>query len=169
MKKIPAAIVVAWLGLGSLCMAGQPDSDRVQQIISACGQTANSYAYIRDRLMYEAYGNLFTDDAVFAIGTAEVVRRAANIGALKSRGASETTRHFITPVPMEVTGNDSATGISYLTLYATAGAPVAGKPLGIAGPAVVGEYHDEFRMTDAGCRFSARRVKLVFTGTKPKQ
>ncbi len=167
MRKTPASIAIACLAIGSLCLAGQPDNDRTQQIISACSQTASSYAYVRDRLMYKAYGNLFTDDAVFAIGPNEVVGRAAIVAALKSRGAGKTNRHFIIPVHMEVIDHERAKAISYVALYSATGALAAGKPLQIDGPAVVGEYHDEFRMSDAGCKFSARRVKLVFTTTKP--
>ncbi len=169
MRLLHSAIGITTLGIVIACraMAGPVDAEWTREVISACNETAGRYAWLRDRLEYEAYGDLFTEDGVFAIGSQETVGRGAIIEALKARGADQTTRHVITPVRIEVIDRQRATGISYLQLYSATGRQQGDEPLGIQGPAAIAEYHDEFRMTDAGCKFAARRVKLIFIAAQP--
>ena len=144
---------------------GQPQECQEQRLLAACAATANSYPYSRDRLLYEEYGALFTQDAVFQIEGGPISSgRAAIVEALKLRGPNTLTRHYNKVVHMQATDEKSAEGISYVTVWMrSAGQMEAGDNI-VKAPFVVGEYHDNFRWQDGRCLISKRFVKIVFRG-----
>ena len=146
-------------------------------MVAACTHTANVYPYYRDELMYEEYGNLFAEDAVFTLKGNEVVGREKIVKALKIRGPKTVTRHISNVVSMEVISDTEIRGVSYLTLYSAplktqkrpytnhdeSGVSSIKQPKRIAGPKLVGEYHDTFEIDENGdCKIASRRVDVIF-------
>jgi len=136
---------------------------REQKLIAACSATADRYPYVRDRLLYEEYGDLMTEDAVFQIeGQPEVRGRTAIVDALRERGPKVNMRHLSRVVHMQAIGEDSAQGISYVNIWREFKTDTGGQNESSAGPWLLGEYHDRFRMEQDKCRISHRFVKIVF-------
>ncbi len=133
----------------------------------ACTQTANSYPFSRDRLDYDAYGALFTDDAVFdlsAIGAGRLVGREAIVAALKARGPAAVTRHINQVVKMEAVDATHARGVSYVVVYAVPADRMAAGSTAVSQPLVVAEYHDQFVWAAGRCQIQERRLQMVFDG-----
>lgn len=154
--KLLALLAVAW--------GGQPadvSDERARLMQDACAALVLEYADSRDRLDYEAYGSLFTEDAIFEFAGQETQGRQAIVNALKERGAQMVTRHFSTPVAFEPTSHSEARGVAYLQLFR---APAGGEtPHTYAEPPLIAEYHDEYHVADSNCRFKARRIKLIMS------
>lgn len=135
------------------------------KIIESCTATANRYPYSRDRLLYDEYGALFTEDAVFQIeGGLEVIGRPAIVQALRERGATAITRHVSHVVSIETNDDTTASGISYVTIWRADARSMQAGDNTVASPFVVGEYHDEFKIQDQRCLISKRLVRIVFQG-----
>jgi len=166
-------IVAFSLMLLSACVTGGPITNNYQNCttpeckqhaaVQACTVTANSYPYVRDQLLYEEYGALFTDDAVFQIEqTPAVVGRAAIVQALKKRGPATPTRHMNHVVSMQALDDSTASGISYGTVW-RAGKNEQGEPSkSVSGPWLVVEYHDDFRIEAGRCVIAKRLIKIIF-------
>lgn len=134
-------------------------------LLETCTGAANSYPYARDRLLYDEYGALFTENAVFQIaGGPEIVGREAIIAALRERGPLATMRHISRVVRINATGESTAEAISYVTIWRGDATP---GDQAVSGPWIMGEYHDEFQMQDRRCLISRRLVKIVFQATAP--
>lgn len=155
------------MGLESLILLafawGNPPADiapqRADTMRQACAELVVQYAYSRDRLDYETYGNLFTEDAIFALAGQATKGRQAIVDALRARGTQNLTRHFSTPVSFEATSETQAKGLAYLQLFrAPAGTKLPGTYT--EGP-LIAEYHDEYEVIGSTCRFRSRRIKLV--------
>ena len=56
--------------------------------------------------------------------------------------------------------NGRATGISYVAVYAAPG--VEGQIQNLEGPAIIGNYVDEFERTSEGWRIASRRLDVAF-------
>lgn len=142
------------------CDSADNEACKVQLMLRSCAATANRYPYVRDRLLYEEYGALFTENAEFKIdGGSAAIGRAAIVQALRDRGPARAMRHTNTVVQMQATGEDTASGISYVTIWRSnnnASKPAEGEPW------VQGEYHDEFKIQDEQCLIAKRFVKIVF-------
>ena len=137
----------------------QADIERIQR---ACTDLSIGYARAIDFRDYDAFLELFTDDAVLDAG-----RRLDGLGAIRAslrrRPDELRSRHVISNVFIDVLSPEEARGISYLTLYRHHGAAsLTPQPVPLAGPAAVGHYEDRFRRTARGWLFSARRLHLAF-------
>ena len=132
----------------------------------ACTDTANQYPYSRDRLLYEEYAELFTQDASFQIeGNPKVQGREAIVNALKSRGPNKVTRHINNVVDMRVTGPQSLEGVSYVQVWSVdRDAYDEGKNT-VSSPWIIGEYHDKFEMDEGRCLIKERFVKIIYQGS----
>lgn len=148
-----------------------------EALIELCTQTVNRYAYSRDRLLYDKYGRLFSEDASFQLGSQPVTQgREAIVEALRKRGPLVPTRHFSQVVDMQVLSDKSVKGLSYVTVYKY---PQSGsateletslgsgttahrtKGLGTIGPWIVAEYHDTFSVVSGQCLIESRRVEII--------
>ena len=76
------------------------------------------------------------------------------------RARSVLSRHVSTNALVDVTGPDTARGISYATVYKHEGHEGGEAPL--EGPESIVEYRDEFVRTPAGWRIAVRRSTSVF-------
>ncbi len=152
---------------GGCASLGPSDAPATTALVSACTQTANSYPYSRDRLDYEAYGDLFAPDAVFdltTIGAGELVGREAIVSALKARGPAAVTRHINQVVTMEAVDAAHARGLSYVVVYAVPADAMAAGNSAVSQPLVVAEYHDQFVWLSGRCQIERRRLEVIFDG-----
>lgn len=135
--------------------------------IIACTNTANSYAYSRDRLDFATYGSLFTENAKFIMpgkdGKTTLNGRDAIVNAAKQRGGNTETRHVSQVVDMQKMDDNTLRGVSYLVFYGVPKADFSDGQASISGPRLVAEYHDEFTIENGMCKFTSREVKIVFT------
>ena len=144
---------------------GHQQECQKHDLLAACAATANSYPYSRDRLLFDEYAALFTQDAVFQIEGGPISNgRAAIVEALKLRGPKAVTRHYNKVVQMQATGQNTAQGISYVTVWMRSAEQMQASDNIVKAPFVVGEYHDKFRWQDGRCLIAKRFVKIVFRG-----
>lgn len=166
MKKILTNTLIAVLLSPNLAAANECDAECEAKIIQACTYTSNHYPYPRDRLMYEEYGALFTEDATFGLEGSKLQKgREEIIAAMKERGGKLVTRHLTQVVKMEVTSPTTAEGVSYLTLLRKEDDKYQNGDTSFPSPQIFGEYHDKFEMEGDKCLFKQRLIKLVFKPT----
>lgn len=125
---------------------------------------ALSFAYARavDFRDYDAFVELFTEDGVLEVG-APLAGRQAIRDAIMQRPDQLKSRHVLTNVFIDVQDENTARGISYLTLYRHHGPEsLEPGPIEFDGPAAVGHYEDQFVRTADGFRFKRRRLHLAF-------
>lgn len=146
------------------CQAGDQQC-QAQKTIDACTRTANQYPYSRDRLLFDEYADLMTEDAVFQIeGGPQLVGREAIVGALRERGVASEVRHISQVVRMVAKAEDSAQGLSYVMVWGVDAQSVAKGNNQVSQPLAIAEYHDEFKIEAGICRISNRLVKIIFEG-----
>ena len=121
----------------------------------ACRQLVMDYAWYRDHPDADAYAALFTEDAELSIlGETFKGREAITQRLTASTGS---TAHLMSTVRINKVDDDTATGVSYVTVYT---APPGPGPHTVSGYAAIGEYHDDFRKTDAGWQIKKRVLVL---------
>lgn len=132
----------------------------------ACMKLQAQYGVFADRGDVEGFTNLFAPDGSVAVPEApafvghDAIR--ASIQALGAMGV--TMRHVLTNNVVDVTGPDTATGVSYLTVWNSTAPADDSEQRPIALPATMGEYADTFRRTPEGWRFQSRVLTRVFRG-----
>lgn len=133
------------------------------QIERACERLQIAYCHVIDHGSAADVGDMFTDDGVWAAGK----REFAGIDALRSNfrnrqdNRERRSRHVCSNALIDVQDADNATGTVYLILYRHDD-PDDARTRPAALPEMVGAYHDTFRRTDAGWRFSRRDVVIDF-------
>lgn len=138
------------------------DTD-IERIERACTALSISFARAIDFRDYDAFVELFTEDAVLDTGQPldglDAIR-----ASLAGRDDRLRTRHVITNVFVDVLNADEARGIAYLTLYRHHWDDnLRPGPAPSAGPAAVGHYEDRFARTARGWRFRSRRLHVAFS------
>lgn len=105
---------------------------------------------------------LFTDDAVWESNEARAEGRA-ELDAMFSAepDGGRTSRHVASNMAVTITADDTATGLSYFTLYRQIGEKPRIPDLD-EQPIILGSYHDDFRLTSDGWRISHRRAEVGF-------
>ena len=153
-----------------------PDTDLApikRMIIErACEQLSIAYAHAVDFRDYDAFVELFTDDALLDLGV-RIKGKNAIRESMQKRSEEIRSRHVLTNISIEVQDSRHARGISYLTLYRHVGTESlrAEIPVPSTVPTAVGHYEDAFVLTDAGWRFKARTLHVAFripNAIKPK-
>jgi hypothetical protein len=130
-------------------------------IRSKCRQTVIDYAHFADTRAMREYANLFTKNgvAIFRDGTFrgpdEIYARFA------AMDKNTITRHLMSSIRIIPTGDNTATGISYLHLAIAATAEGHTGPLP-AQNLLIQEYHDQFVMQDGNCKFTRRESIPIF-------
>jgi hypothetical protein len=108
-------------------------------------------AYLGDQGAPEDYRNVYAPDATWQLGEAtqsgadEIVAAAATRRAEGVSGPGTGTRHLVTPLTIEVTG-DTAMSVSYFVFLS--GTTIA----------TTGTYHDELTRTGQGWRITRRDI-----------
>jgi len=131
-----------------------------------CARLVYAYCQLIDVYDYDAFVQLWAEDAVWET-RAGVCKGPAEIRKyLDSRAAGVTGRHHCTNVIVDVVDANTARGRSYFMYYVgTPGA--AGGAAILSGPAVAGEYVDQFKLTPKGWRF-AHRGTVMTMAAPPK-
>lgn len=138
-----------------------------QSIELACSKLCNQFAVFNDAGNYNDLAALFIEEGRYARPTDPdnfVSGRAAILAAFKARPKDKITRHLISNIVVTVTSPTTAQGLCYVTLFNGSTSNPAEKFGFKANSAVlIGEYHDEFVLTEAGWKFSQRGGRLVLT------
>lgn len=127
------------------------DDDQRAAIERACERLVIRYTHSIDLNKREALAEVFCEDAI--IDTAGLVRRGREILA-PPPGPALLMRHICSNILIDVLDERRATGVSYLLAYVQA--PEDGE---LRLPAVLGEYYDEFILTENGWRIANRRFQ----------
>jgi 3-phenylpropionate/cinnamic acid dioxygenase small subunit len=138
----------------------------------ACEQLSVAYARAVDFRDYDAFVELFADDALLDLGM-QIKGKQAIRESMQKRSDEIRSRHVLTNISVEVQDSQHARGISYLTLYRHVGTESlrAEIPVPTTLPTAVGHYEDVFVLTPAGWRFKTRTLHVAFrnpSSVKPK-
>jgi hypothetical protein len=136
------------------------DTEIATYVESACRRLVTLFAHHLDHRRFGEVAALFAEDGVWH-RRGESMRGPAQILAfLEQRAATVVERHVMTGTLVEQLSDTTCAAASYVTILRTDHA-VDDVPT-IRGPVVFGEFHDKFRLTDDGWRFSYRSSKAVF-------
>jgi len=127
-----------------------------------CEALSIAYARYVDFQDYDAFVDLFTQDAHLDAGGPldgkDNIRRA-----MARRPDTLRARHVLTNIHIDVVDSNTATGISYLSLYRHIGPEsVRDEPVEFSAPAAVGHYTDKFERTNDGFRIASRVLSFAF-------
>ena len=123
-----------------------------------CRQVVLDYAYYRDRPDADGVANLFTKDGTFTIGPDTFSSREAIRNRITAAADGPIFRHMMSTIHIEPLSPDSATGISYASVYI---APPGDLPRQVSAYAAIGEYHDTFVREGETCKIKAREFVRV--------
>lgn len=137
--------------------------DRMERIAieHECARLVYGFCNHVDAQEYDDFVALWAPDGVWETWKGPITGPAAIRAYLDARPRAEVSRHHCTNVVIDVIDGTHARGRAYFSFYVARPGTDDGKGPGIlTGPAVVGEYRDEFRLTPAGWRI-ARRGTLI--------
>jgi hypothetical protein len=125
-------------------------------IENECTRLVYAHCHLIDAGDYSAYLELWLEDGVWEMQSGPVSGRAELRKYLDAR-APGVGRHHASNVLIDVIDAHSARGRSSIAYYrgskdAASGAVVC------SGPAMIGDYRDEFRLTPQGWCFARRNV-----------
>ena len=129
----------------------------------ACEQLSLAYARSVDFRDYDAFVELFDDDALLDLGM-RLEGKGAIRESMQKRSNEIRTRHVLTNIFIEVQDSKHARGVSYLTLYRHVGTESirTDVPVPTILPTAVGHYDDVFVLTPKGWRFKSRKLQVAF-------
>ena len=141
------------------------DDDQRMMIEHECERLVMRYCHLVDGGEAGRLPELFTDDGVWASPGTRLVGRGELSAVMNQRQARRDlrSRHVCSTFVCDVIDEDRATGVVYLSLYRRESDPEHEGPVGMSGPAMVGEYRDEFVRTEHGWRINARELIVAFT------
>lgn len=129
-------------------------------IARQCELLAMEFAYAVDHREIDKVVAVFAPDATFE-RRGEILRGHAEIrAAQEKRPAQLVTRHLCSTMRFEVLDAEHATASVYFVLFRHEG-PTQG-PAPLSQPETVGEYQDDYVLTDAGWRIARRVAKAAF-------
>ncbi len=164
MRTITAALLS--LALASGCgAADRADVFTERAIIDACRQLVSDYAIYRDRFDAVNYAATFAEDGELVLPSDTFVGRAAIAARLEAGAGKTRSRHFMSSQRIEVLDARTARGISYAMIFIE---PLPqghadNEPLPTAAPFAIGEYHDQFVLTERGWKFARREFRPAFS------
>jgi hypothetical protein len=128
---------------------------------AACRRLVILFAHHLDHRRFREVAELFTDDGVWH-RRGESMRGPGQILAfLEQRAPTVLERHVMTTVLVEQSTDTTCTASSYAMIFR---ADRTGDEIpAITGPAAIGDFHDRFRLTADGWRFTYRTSEPVFT------
>jgi len=116
------------------------------------------YSLTYDAGQLDAFCDLFTEDAVLQLGILGPVsgREAIRAALAGLMPAADFVAHFTSDDVTEFTGDDTARGTSRFAVH-------YGRNPNMQG---AGTYHDEYRRTAAGWRFTSRTIEFFYMGPR---
>jgi len=130
----------------------------------ACISLITAYTHCADGFQERAaIVDLFTDDGIWESDEARLEGRDALLRFFgdAAAAAGRKSRHVSSNIAVQVTGEDSAEGLSYFTLYRHVGEKPRVPDLD-GQPVIVGQYSDRFVRTHEGWRIAHRRADVGF-------
>lgn len=155
----PSLIVLVSLGCTAAAGAAEP-TNAAAAALEECRDRVMDYAYYWDHGDTEGLSDVFTEDATLKLGGETFSGQKAIVERMARSAPGPEIRHLMSTVRITGSADGGASGVSYVTVY-MAPAPDQGLPE-VDGFALIGEYHDEFRITPDGCRIAARTLVPVF-------
>jgi SnoaL-like domain len=144
--------------LTALLCFGLAPASYAADVYRDCSNLVTDYAYYRDRFDAAGFSNIFTEDASLTVGNQTWVGRDNIRARIEGLDKSGSIRHLMSTIRIEPIDELHASGVSYATIYTA----VAGSN-STEGFAIIGEYHDDFVLTDDGWKISKRELKSVFS------
>lgn len=140
-----------------------PLSDTARWMIEReCEQLSVAYARYLDFRDYDQFVDLFTPEGHLDAGGPIDGRENIRL-AMSKRSDKLRSRHILTNIHIDVIDENTATGISYLSLFRHWGPEsLEDEPIEFDAPAAVGHYSDRFERTDKGFRFASRILSFAF-------
>lgn len=129
--------------------------------VVACQQLVVTLAHLIDHDGLDGIAAVLAPDAVVHLFGQEV-RGATSIGELfKARTQGVVIRHVLSPSEVRVVSADSATALTYVTVYR--GPKTDGSdPLPLTGPINVVEYEDHFSVVAGAWKITRRDIRMIF-------
>ena len=137
------------------------------EIEAACYRLVTDYCHFVDHGEASRIADLFTEDGVWRSPEQTMSGKDELRAGFQARedNKGRMSRHVCNNFRLFEIGENQAKGRVYLTLYRHDGEPGrAFSPLN--GPAVVGEYEDEFVRTEDGWRIKHRAIKVDFVRSR---
>ena len=134
------------------------DQSEILLIKDACESLALLFGRLQDERRHDALADLMTVDATYVRLGVEL--KVDEFIAWVKTTPPNKTRHFVSSTVFSVIEETLAKGITYYTLYLYGGDEDTPYPL--EGPFVVGEYHEEFALTENGWRIGRREARIIF-------
>jgi hypothetical protein len=131
-------------------------------IKDACQSISLRFGRLQDERRYQDLPDLMTPDGTYT-RLGEELPIADFIDWVNTMPPNKT-RHFVTATDMEIVDENSAKGLTYYTLYLYGGDEEPPYPL--AGPFVVGEYHEEFARIGDDWKIKRREARIIFRQRK---
>lgn len=129
---------------------------------SACEALSIAFANGVDHRRYDEVAALFTEDGILNRWGQAIAGRVELRAWLDTRPTNIATRHVCTNFEARRIAPEHAEGFTLFTFYRGAGTDEGGAAIALAGPAMVGEYLDQFRLTQDGWRIARRDIRVVF-------
>jgi ketosteroid isomerase-like protein len=137
------------------------DDNARQHIEQACARCSTQYGNSIDAGDGDGFADLFTEDATLELGPLRLEGQAAIREFAHALEDDQVSSHVFSNIVIDVEDPETATGITYLTLYK--GKSAGGKPImPVPDPAMVGHYEDRFQRTDEGWKIAERRAVVKF-------
>lgn len=128
--------------------------------LDGCRQAVVDYAYYWDQGEVADFAAIFTDDATLSLGGNVFTGRDAIAERLRESGGERVYRHLMTTIKLTAVNETEARGVSYVIVYI--GEPGENGLAAVDGFALIGEYHDTFRIGEDGrCRIAERTLVPV--------
>ncbi|GJM14472.1 MAG: hypothetical protein DHS20C12_28750 [Pseudohongiella sp.] len=144
--------------LALLLYFGIIPASQAADIYRECSNLVIDYAYFRDRYDAQGFSNIFTEDAKLNVLGQTWEGREGIRQRIEGLDKSGTIRHLMTTIRIEQIDETHAKGVSYATIYTSDAGSNSTE-----GFALIGEYHDDFVLTDEGWKISYRELKPVFS------
>ena len=138
------------------------DQSKILLIKDACESVSLQFGRLQDERRHDELAELMTVDAIY-VRLGEELMADDFIAWVKTTPPNKT-RHFVTSTAFSVIEGTHAKGVTYYTLYLYGGDE--NKPYPLEGPFVVGEYHEEFALTENGWKIKRREARIIFRNRK---
>jgi len=138
------------------------NADQEMLIARQCERLAIAFAHAVDHRDTERAVAVFAPDATFE-RRGEVLRGHGEIrAAQQARAPGIVTRHLCSTIDIQVLDHRHARGTVYFLLYRHESAAPGGGPAPLGQPETLGEYQDEYILSDGGWRIARRVAKAAF-------
>jgi hypothetical protein len=134
------------------------------EIESACQRLVYEYLRALDGNDWNGVANCFVEQGVLARPMQPeqlLMGREAIRASMQARPKGLMTRHLATNVMIDVTSQDSATGVTTLAMIGCTLAENAKLPVESAGPLYFGEFRDRFVREAGRWKFLERRGSIA--------